>query len=329
MALLFMDGFNHYATGNILSKYTNSNAAIGAVGRNGNGMAFYGEDYSTTKGLSGAYPTIFIGFAIKISALQAWNNNSLLSFYEGVTKHIDMRMQEGDTGRLTITRNGTILGTTTDQILFVNEFAHIQIKIYIHDSAGTVDMLVNGVSVLSLTNQDTRNGGAAGIIDKIIFGGPKNTNMYISDLWIDDSEFLGDCKVETLFPSAAGDTTAWTPSAGDNYAAVDEAAPDSDTTYVSSLTADQVDSYTMGDLVTTAGVVKGVQVLAYARKDDAGSRNIAIVARPAATDRVGSTQVLGDSYTYLTQLWELNPEDSEAWEIADINGAKFGVKMVS
>jgi hypothetical protein len=85
----------------------------------------------------------------------------------------------------------------------------------------------------------------------------------------------------------------------------------------------------MGDLATTAGTIKGVQYLLSARKDDAGARSIAPVARPATTDRVGTTVALGASYSYVREIAELNPEDSAAWEIADINGMKYGVKLIS
>lgn len=325
MALIFCDSFDHYLVADVLSKWTASAAnSIGPTyGRNGtNGVFLNASSNYLTKFLPSTYTTLYAGFAYYCPYITA-GPLPIIQFMETSTVHVGIYVED-ETGKIYATRNTTKIGITTNQVIHSGVWCHIQVKVYIHDSAGTVDVLVNSVNVLSLTGQDTLNGGA-GVINTIkIFG-----KAYFDDFWSDDSEYLGDCRIECLFPSAAGDTTAWTPSAGANYECVDEAAPDSDTSYVSSSTADQVDTYTFGNLVTTAGTVKGVQVSAFARKDDAGSRNIALVARPGSTDRPGGSQAVADTYNYYRQLWEVNPDTSAAWSIAEVNAAKFGIKLVS
>jgi hypothetical protein len=330
MALLFFDGFDHYAIGDILKKWTtfaqSDRCSIITNPRGGKmiqiGHGSFGGTFFIRKSFVTSYTTLYCGFAIYGCTATL----PIVMFYSDTTLQVDLRVDA--LGRIYATRNGTTIGTPSVPLIDLSSCFHCEVKVYIHDTNGTIDVNINGAAALSLTGLDTRNGTPT-TVNSVVFQTTGYSILKVGDIWIDDSKFLGDCKIETIYPTAAGDTTAWTPSAGDNYACVDEDVPNSDTDYVSSATAGQVDTYAFGDLTITTGVVKGVQAFAFARKDDAGDRSIALVARPVSTDIVGDTVALADSYTYLTQLWELNPEDSAAWEIADINGAKFGVKMVS
>lgn len=328
MTLLFCDSFDHYSTSEIINKwYTGGCQIEAASGRNGT-AALRNDSISSYvyKSLSSSYDTLYVGFAVKPAAIDG-SDRAFIRFYEGSTLHTDIRV-EALSGKIKATRNGTQLGISTNQVIFADTWVHLQVKVYIHDSAGTVDVLANGVNVLSISGVDTQNGGT-GVINRVALYGITDSYAYFDDFWLDDSEFLGDCRIECLFPSGAGATTAWTASSGNNYECVDEATPNSDTDYVSSSTADQIDTYAFGNLATTAGAVKGVQVSAFARKDDAGSRNIALVARPGSTDRAGDTQALSDSYTYYSQIWETNPDTSAVWTISEVNASEFGVKLVS
>jgi hypothetical protein len=77
------------------------------------------------------------------------------------------------------------------------------------------------------------------------------------------------------------------------------------------------------------GTVKAVQATALARKDDAGSRSIALVARPGSTDRVGSTQAVSDGYAGYAQVWDTNPDTSAGWTVADLNSSQFGQRLIA
>jgi hypothetical protein len=212
---------------------------------------------------------------------------------------------------------------------------YLEVKVTIGDAPdGVASLRINGVAELTQTGLDTRNAGNA-TANIVKMGGWAAATTYLDDLYICDgtgaanNDYLGDIKVECLLPSADGATVDWTASAGADYTTVDEALQNSDTDYISSSTANQVDTFAMGNLATTAGTIKGVQYLLMARKDDAGSRSVAPVARPVSTDRVGATVSVADTYAYVREIAELNPEDTAAWEIADINGMEYGVKLIA
>jgi hypothetical protein len=53
------------------------------------------------------------------------------------------------------------------------------------------------------------------------------------------------------------------------------------------------------------------------------------VLRPAATDRVGTTVALSTTYQMLTEIKDLNPEDSAAWATTDVASLEVGYKLIS
>jgi len=335
MALLFCDGFDHYATADLGKKwnysYSSSNAITATNKRTGT-SCFYAKRVAGAGAFGYLRKDLLVNFQTLVQGMYFYRvGNSKpagLWIYDGAT--VQASCQIATDGFIKLYK-GTTLVATSIRSWAVSSGYYMEFKASFDGANGVLEAKINGEVWVTYSGDTTQTANDYGNIIRIGGDGSSDNDdgIYIDDYYLDDADYLGDVKVETIYPSAAGDATAWTPSAGDNYAAVDEAAPDSDTTYVSSATVDQIDTYTMGDLVTTAGVVKGVQALAYARKDDAGSRNIALVARPASTDRVGDTKALSDDYNYSIQVWDVNPEDDAAWEIADINGAKFGVKLVS
>jgi hypothetical protein len=129
-------------------------------------------------------------------------------------------------------------------------------------------------------------------------------------------------------PNGAGAHSAWTPNgATPNYACVDETTADGDTTYVSDSTPGDIDTYAFAD-VDASATVYGVQTNLYARKDDAGTRQIAPVVRQSGTDYVGTTVTLGSSYSFYSQIYNQDPTAAD-WTAAHVNADEFGVKEIA
>lgn len=352
MSLLFMDGFDHYATGDILEKWTQiigtgGNAyAIGAYGRNSsNGLRVHSLNLAVAERpsitLAPGDASFYIGFAFMPEPnLADLTANHIVQIGEGATAHVSLKLNTN--GTLSVMRGtggGTTLGTTAFA-LSENTYYYVEIGGSIHDTTGAVTVRVNGDPKLTLTSVDTRN-GATGVWDYVAIGGldvvTNGDEAYwrFDDLYVCDgtgsaphNTFLGDVRVISILPDGAGATTQFTPSAGSNYQNVDEATPDDDTTYNASNTAGHKDTYTYGN-VGVAGTVHGVQACVSAKKTDAGTRTIAAVARPTSTDYDGTTQALGTTYTYYRQIWALNPATAAAWTTAEVDAAQFGAKVVA
>lgn len=306
------------------------------AGRFGNGLRVTSSTSNWSRTFD-AQATWVTGFAVRILDISAGNAH-LVALLDGAVVHCGLAIQ-ASTNLLFAWRGttGTVLGTPAATPLPVNTWVYVEAKFTISDTVGVVVVRVNGTPVISLTNQDTRNAGNA--TANTVRMGPAasfGTSLDFDDLYICDTtgsvnnDFLGDCKVEQVLPTGAGASTLWTPSAGSNWDAVnDSPAPDGDTTYVSSATAGQTDLYAFGDLGVASGTVKAVQATVLARKDDAGSRSLAVVARPGSTDRVGATQAVGDNYAGYTEVWNTNPDTAAAWTVAEVNASQFGVRMVA
>lgn len=326
MSLVFIDGFDHYATADILKKWdkcancsinTNYSAhGTSCMYINGAQISELGKNLNNLQ-------TVVVGFRFRPVVL---SNNTFLRFMDGSSIQVQFGLTEN--GEIAAYRNDTLLGTSSGANIKANDYQYLEFKAYIHDTAGTIEVKAKGGSVLSLSSIDTKNTANA-YITSVNFYEYYTLSFYMDDFYIDDADFQGDVKVETIYPSGAGTTTSWDASTGSNYECVDEATQNGDTDYISTATADEIDTYTMGDLTTTVGTVKGIQTNIIARKDDAGTRSIAPVLRPASTDRIGTTINLSDSYVDYMQIYNTNPEDSGAWELADINGLEVGVKLIS
>lgn len=329
MALIFCDGFDHYATKDMLKKWDYFDVDYFYIDninkRTGNGALRSSATYAKVMGkyLQNNFQTLVFGVANNLTTIPDKDQYIGYSFLVNKDINIDVRIYYNYFVK--IYRGTTLLGTSTVPITIGNEWFYLEIKIYLHDTEGYVIIRKNGEIFYKLNSIKTRNSIEYCNHLRIRV---QDYNAIIDDLYIDDSNFLGDIKVETLCPSGAGTTTQWDALSGNNYENVDEVSQDGDTSYVSTATANEIDTYAFGNLTTTSGTVYGVQVNMTARKDDAGSRSIAPVVRLSSTDRIGNSVSVSDSYVNHIQMYNTNPDDSEAWTIADVNGAEFGVKLI-
>lgn len=351
--LRFCDSFKHYSTAQLTRKWTAAQAnttVVAAVGRFG-GQALALK--STTSGVTSfgvsktldAQATWIVGYAF-LTDLGGYLY--LATFVDIGATQVFVVLEPGGTiaayrGSATAGAISNLLGRST-LILKSGVWYYIEIKVTINDTTGIVTVKINGATALSLTGQDTKQSANATAniihIGQNGLGGASAANstslIYAEDLYICDAtgssnnDFLGECKVECLFPDGNGANTSWTPSTGVNHAAlVDENPATDDTDYVSSSTAGHKDTFTFGNMATASGTVKGIQITATARKDDVGTRTIAPIIRQSATDYIGTNQNLSTTYTMYLQTYDVNPATAAAFTISEVNADEFGLQLVA
>lgn len=341
MALRFVDGFDHLSVVDMVNlKWDAGNSAPLALvtGAYGVGSAVYSNDTrnTVTKNLDNQ-DTWTIGFHMQANAGNSFSNvNTLFSWLDAGASQVDLRWDAS--GHLIVSRNGTTLATGATALQQgVSRWYYVEFKVVIHNSAGTYEVRIDGVTEVSGSGANTRGGTANNYANQLrLFGGSSQaavSGIIIDNLVVMDgtggvnNTFLGENRVVTLYPSGAGNTTQWTPSTGANYAAVDETPQNGDTDYVSTSTVTNKDTYAFGDLPAAASAVSGVQVNIVGRKDDVGPRSLAPVVRSGGTDYDGSNGALTSTYDVISQVYEQNPNTSAAWAVAGVNGAEFGVKL--
>lgn len=334
MALLFCDSFDHYTS--LTQKWIAATMAVSAgTGRNGTASVRANTlNLYCRKFLGVQRQTLIAGLAFKTNSVITATLLPI-AFMDGTSWQCEARISTS--GLLRITRNGTVLATSVNS-LAPDTWYYIEFKAYIHDTLGTAEIRVNGVTWVSVSNADTKNTANA-YVDTIQIGGEGTSSQYVmkdhDDLYVCDTtgsyniNFLGDVRVQAILPNGVGAQAEWDPSAGANWQCVDEAAPNADTDYVSTAVAGERDSHVFADLAPATGSIKAVVVYPMARKDDAGARSIAPVVRVGGVNYDGVEQPIGDTYAYYRQIYEENPGTTVPWTIADVNAAEFGVKLVA
>jgi hypothetical protein len=352
-----MDSFDHYVTlsqkGWITSPWARdgNGGFIGGGGRSGNcfnsGAGGYaGGQEGSLIGIPST-TTVIVGVAVGMSAPPA-SNQAILSFGYS-TNVMNVHLVESPLGEIIAYRpdpnhvlepsHWTELGRSGAGVFPIG-WHYLEAKVKIDSSTGSVEVRVNGTTVLNLTNVNTYTGWYPATVTSVLLCGMNcNSNQftyfYFDDLYIcdpsgsDNNGFLGDCRVECLFPTGAGAETQWTPSAGVNWENVNETPPDGDTTYNRSNTPGQADTYAMADLVSTTGRIYAAQYLQYARKDNAGSRTVAPVARIGGVDYAGASVSVGDSYAYYRDIHAVSPATAAAFTISEVNAMEYGTKVVA
>lgn len=352
MTVKFVESFDHYTTeAQLLSKWTakletgTMTMAI-ADGYGRRGTAGLRTAYVTGSNAYVRYSiynigndaTGVMGIAHKSTAIGGAYSSSYgttgFGFMDGDNYQLGVWF---DGGTVTVRRGNwaaTILGTSSKTLLS-NVWYYIELGATINNTTGSFELRINGVNVTSNSGIDTQTTGNARTNGVFISSRPPGGHYdywddvyYLNDSGSIANDFLGDVKVECLFPSGAGSSTDWTPSAGSNYECVDEASPNDDTDYISEYIVSDHDTYACDDLVTTSGSIYAVQHLLRARKIDAGNRSLKTVYRGGTTDYPNSnTHSIGDNYVYYSDILEQDPDTSSAWTISGVNAGEFGVEL--
>jgi len=346
-AVVLMEGFDH-TTATLLTGKGWSLAASSMVGgRFGTGQACHmgttGSTNSTAKLLPATYATLIVGAAISVNGFAASTTGDVLVLKSGATLTARLFVTTDAFGNFTWgVRNsgGTVIASGTTKFpqgVAASIFHYVEMKIFVNagtPASGTCEVHVDGQTEIAST---AGNFGSA-LMDGIQIQGTNSNGCEFDDLYIVDTTgaaprntFLGECRIATILATGAGAHTDWTPNASTNFSRVNEASgtfPDSDTTYNSDATVGHIDSYAYGDIDTTGTPVYGVQVNMYARKDDAGTRQIAPLIRQAGTDYVGTTVTVTSTYTYYSQLYNQDPTAAD-WTAANVNADEFGVKTIA
>lgn len=295
---------------------------------------------------SGGSPALF-GTISAISSLCvgfAWDPNSntpgglrtLCSFNSGsnATANSQCTLGVDATGKLYAYGGnlGSLLGASAvGAVSFLaGNWTYIECEVVVNGSTGSFNAYVNGVQVFSLSGVNTKGFAGTSTVDTVILGNANLSNWGWDDWYIGDAASrLGECRIETLHPSSDNSVT-WTPNSGaNNWSRVSEAQSDGDTSYVSSSTPGQIDLYGIGALSGTPSSILAAQSITIARKDDVATRQVRSKLKSGATTANGTTQTLGTSYAYYTDLHATDPNTSAAWATAAVNAALIGVEEIT
>lgn len=285
-----------------------------------------------------ADPFIVTGFRIRANS--PTNNLQIQKFLDGTNLHCRLQIIAvgADDYRIAVfDSTATERGTTAT--LAADTWYFIEFKVTINDSGPWV-LRVNEVTVASGTHDMRVNTGAVtcNVIEMNIQRiGASPDKCDIDDCYFivgttgSRVDFLGDGTLEAVRPSGVGSSTQWTPNTGTNWDAMNDVAPDDDSTYVSAAANSLKDMYAHTDLVFgTAGtpILFAVRRLRL-RLLSAGSRNVQLVYRRSGIDTNSATiNYTSTAYVEKKIVEEKDPATLADWSVADINAAEFGLVTV-
>ncbi len=326
MAIVMIEGWDHWDPTQVQKGWSAGSGGVTQVGRFG-GQAARSGTTTKTHQLPSSYATIFVGFALRMSVIGSATD---FFFIRASATNI-LRVSQDATGHLVIKNSGGTTIATGGTVLVANGWTYIEIKLFINGASGTVEVHQNGSTDIASTVGNFGSSNA----DNVGYAGITAQTTDFDDLYVADTSgsaprntFLGDVRVATIYPTGAGNSTQWTPNgAASNWDCVDEVPPDSDTTYVSDSTPGHIDSYACSD-IDGGATVYGVQTNLFARKDDAGTRQVAPLIRQSGTDYAGTTVTLASTYAFFSQLYNQDPTAAD-WTPTTVNGDEFGVKEIA
>ncbi len=326
MGLVLVDGFDHYAQPQAAEKFW-----AGGPFHMGPGRGFGGQSAEVIrlnpmhKDFPSTYGTVICAAAYQMSG----SPSSVIMTLETVGGVVVASLGLNGTGHLTLTDGAASLIATGTTVVPYNTWFQVAVKIIVGTSGHGTVQLNGGAEIAStLGNFGTTNIGRVAFWQNGL-----GQTTFVDDVVILDgsgsaplNDFLGDVRVETLYPLADGTHTDWTPKTGtDHHAMVDEALIDGDGSYVYDATPGDKDSYI---LETFIGSIYGAQLNVGARKGDASVRQIAPLVRQAGTDHAGTTYTLSSDYVFYSWLLDNDPTGSP-WLAATINADEFGQSLIS
>ena len=346
MALLLIEGFEGYGTStatNVSSYivrrgwawgYTTSSVPYLAAGRLG---GFSLTDSSTGTNTTWKYTglttnaTLIFGIAFYQTTAAV---TSTFSFYDGTTLGVNVGIVTS-TGVVTIKTGATTLGTYTLS-LSINTWYYLEIKVLCDGSVGTVEVRVNGTSLIALTGQNTK-AGTHSYHDGVMFtASSQSSQQRFDDIYICDgsgstqNNFLGVCQVIGLSATADTATIQFTPSTGlTHYNLVNERLEDDDTSYVESPTIGLTDYYNyLSNVLTGVGSILAIQVNTTCKIAGTGCTLRSPISSNDVVANGTDNTVTSTSYACKHSISVVDPNTNAAWTIAGLNAASIGIKMI-
>ncbi len=277
-----------------------------------------------------ATDNIYMGFGFYIDDLPTNNNQDFLML-SSTDSNISLRAYTNST--ISLVRAGSGLGTSSPITFTLDTWHYLELWVFMANASGRVVVKMDGNTIIDFTG-DTLSGSDANMI-KLTLKGQQSIDIYFDDVVVNDdagsvnNTWPGIISLEPVFPDSAGantDLTRGGTDSGNNWNQVDE-QPSSAADYVYGTVADDYDLYNLEDFTLPAGAAIANIIVQGRAQLDSGAGNIAIMLKAGTTESDGSDEVLSAAWALFDILRDVNPDDSLAWEEADVDALQIGMKV--
>lgn len=343
MAIRFMEGFDGVLTATQLAKKWGHQIGVPtlqASGRNGGGnILLIFASVMEHAGMVIENDTFIVGAAINPIAPRTANANLFDISANTSAVQLRCRLNFSDS-KIEFLRSGITSVGFTDEALLSGTYTYVEVKIFCHNSIGTIECRFDGVTVFTFGPGDTQ-GTINSSVTSLQVQGDSGTGVRCDDLYVADTsgtknnDFLGDVRVDTLLAtsdSVAEFDTA-NPSAN-HFENVDEATGvDEDTSYNETPTNGDRDIFGFSNLPVhpVAAEVLAVQPWSYHKKQQSsGDQLVRHLVQPISTiyDQGDQGATAEDWRIMQNAILENNPETGVGWLESEVDAALFGMEVV-
>lgn len=350
MALLFIDGFDHYDPQQQdafddpwLSRgkaaYL-SPQATRIAGRRPSSYALRlpaGPGGGYVKNLEAGRTSLIVGAALRVAPFENTGEEPLLLGVRDTTAQVAHFVRIGEDGRLKLYRRQSSWDqwlSTSVTTAAARGWHYVELQVVQGTSNGTLNVRVNGVLAITLSAQNTTQSGGPLLTAFVgaIPGQACPVTVDVDDLYLADTSgtinntFLGDVRVDALKPQGPGGLSQWTvePAGLPAWGVVSDA---DEATAIRAATAGLRQSFDVEALpAMSTPAVHGVQVTLLARKTDAGNGRVRALVVSSAQTAVSADINLQEQAAWHTALFERNPNGNVPWTEGAFNAAEFGVE---
>jgi hypothetical protein len=350
MALCFAEDWNKQASGTTgyadIATFNDSYTAAGAsnsivtTGR----FADKAIQWAGTNNLQlpltnkiGASSTVVVQFDL-YTAPGEFATRDFLRCTEATTSSIHFTVRATASGAIQVLNAAAVaavVATSAPGVLKYNIWQTIEVKVACLDS-GTVTVRVDGETVINAVSGDFRRGtGNTTSLNQLIFNLSGQTGSRLGQIIVLDgtgsvlNDFIGDCRLESTIPNAAGSSTSWTASSGTALAAVQDTLGgyDSDTDYISESVANDDHLFTHDFTLTGVSTILFAYLQALTRNDGSNTINLLCKSSATTTSKAPAPSTLSTSYKWKHAVFEVDPNTAAAWaSVAALDAAEFGVR---
>lgn len=295
-----------------------------------------GRHGSASARISGTFPYAYGGFRsqyfapsnhIVVGAAVRKNsttNLGLIGLLSGSTGGADMRV--GDNGLLQYYPGSGSVAIDTSYNIDAGVWYYLELGVVI-GVGGSVEVRVNGQTIVSVTGIDTRIGGLStcNAIQLYFSGGNPIGSVDFEDLYVaigNELKWLGDIRVDALALDGNASPQDWIPDSGNAWERLNQTSGN-----VSSNTINAESMFSVANLSFDTPAIHGVQIGIIANKTETDQKNIVIEANNNNITVNSNIIALGTSSTEYTYSLAKDT-DGVNWSKQRFNDLKVGIKVV-
>jgi hypothetical protein len=350
MALLFIDGFDHYDPQAVdafgdpwLARGKAAYLSPDATRINGRRPSSYalripeGSGGGYVKNVDATKTSLIVGAAIRVVSYENTYTEPLLLGVRDANSQVAHLVKIGEDGRLKLYRwqyGYDQLISTSVATAPARGWHYVELQVTQGTSNGVLSVRINGILAIQMNAQNTIQNGGQLITAFVgaIPGQPCPLTIDVDDFYIVDTTgtinntFLGDVRVDTLHAQADGSLNQWIANPVD-ATAWESVSDDDESTAISAQSIGLRQSFAIAPLpVMATPAIHGVQLTMLARKTDAGLGKVKGLIVSDTQVATSADIILQEQLAWQSTLFERNPNGNVQWTEAAFNAAEFGVE---